>query len=138
MEGAGGSRRASGWRVTGQEEHAVRLFENTPWDIPPRCDRCGELESVCQCPPAPAPAAPRIPPEKQTARLAVEKRPKGKWVTVVRGLPAVGNDLPELLAMLKNACGAGGTIKDEQLEVQGEHLPRVRDTLQRLGYRVKG
>lgn len=116
----------------------MRLFANTPWDIPPRCDRCGELESDCQCPPELPLAAPRIPPEKQTARLAVEKRPKGKWVTVVSGLPSAGNDLPELLAMLKNACGAGGTIKEDRLEVQGEHLPRIRETLQRLGYRIKG
>ena len=85
----------------------MRLFEGTPFDRPPRCDRCGELESACVCPPQPPP---RIPPQQQTARLSVEKRKKGKVVTVVRGLPAEGNDLPALLTQLKTACGAGGTL----------------------------
>lgn len=113
----------------------MRLFEGTPFDIPPRCDRCGELEEDCVCPPPPPE---RIPPEKQTARLAIEKRKKGKVVTVIRGLPPIGNDLPELLTKLKSACGAGGTIKDDLLEIQGNHLARIRETLSAIGYRVRG
>ena len=113
----------------------MRLFEGTPWDRPPRCERCGELEEDCTCPPPPRV---QTPPEKQTARLNVEKRKKGKVVTVVRGLPAEENDLPVLLGQLKTACGAGGTIKDDLLEIQGKHLERVRDLLTSLGYRVRG
>ena len=116
----------------------MRLFEGTPFDRPPTCDRCGELESVCQCPPAPPPPPTRIAPEKQTARVAVEKRKKGKQVTVVRGLPADGNDLPELLSRLKTSCGAGGTVKDDALEIQGNHVDRIRQALQAIGYRVRG
>jgi translation initiation factor 1 len=113
----------------------MRLFEGTPWDRPPRCERCGELEEACTCP---QPSKVRTPPEKQTARLAVEKRKKGKVVTVVRGLPAEQNDLPGLLARLQAACGAGGTIKDDELEIQGEHLERLRGLLAGIGYRVRG
>lgn len=113
----------------------MRLFEGTQWDLPPRCERCGELEEVCVCRPPP-----RLPvaPEKQTARLAVEKRKKGKLVTVIRGLSAEDNNLPELLGKLKAACGAGGTVKEEQVEIQGNHLPRVRELLADIGYRVRG
>ncbi len=113
----------------------MRLFEGTEFDRPPRCERCGELEEDCQCPPEPEPL---IPPEKQTARLAVEKRKKGKVVTVIRGLPAEGNDLPRLLTRLKSGCGAGGTIAEDSIEIQGKHLDRIRETLQQIGYRVKG
>ncbi len=116
----------------------MRLFEGTPFDRPPRCERCGELEEVCTCPPEAPEPPPRIPPDKQTARMSIEKRKKGKVVTVVRGLPADGNDLAGLLTQLKNACGAGGTLKDDAIEVQGRHLDRVRETLERIGYRVKG
>ena len=116
----------------------MRLFEGTPFDRPPKCDRCGELESACQCPPLPPPPPVRIAPSKQTAKLAVEKRKKGKQVTVVRGLAATDNDLPELLTRLKNQCGAGGTIKDDTLEIQGDHAERIRKTLAELGYRVQG
>jgi len=113
----------------------MRLLEGTPWDRPPRCERCGELEEACTCPPPPKVLT---PPEKQTARLAIEKRKKGKVVTVVRGLPADENDLPGLLGQLKAACGAGGTIKEDELEIQGEHLERLRGLLGEIGYRVRG
>ena len=113
----------------------MRLFEGTQFDIPPRCDRCGELEEVCECPPPPKEY---LAPEKQTAKLSVEKRKKGKVVTVVRELAAADNDLPALLVQLKNACGAGGTIKDEAIEIQGDHIKRVRELLADIGYRVRG
>lgn len=113
----------------------MRLFEGTQWDRPPRCERCGELEEACTCPPPPKVLT---PPEKQTARLNIEKRKKGKVVTVVRGLRADENDLPALLGQLKAACGAGGTIKDDALEIQGDHPERVRGLLADLGYRVRG
>jgi predicted translation initiation factor SUI1 len=118
-----------------RESCRMRLFEGTQWDRPPRCERCGELEEDCTCPP---PTKVLTPPEKQTARLAVEKRKKGKVVTVVRGLSADENDLPALLSQLKAACGAGGTVKDDVLEIQGDHLKRVRGLLAEIGYRVRG
>lgn len=111
----------------------MRLFEGTPWDRPPRCERCGELEADCRCPPE---APPRTPPEKQTLRLAVEKRKGGRVMTVVRGI-AADNDLAELLTQLKNACGAGGTVKEGTIEIQGDQADRLRAVLAGMGYRVK-
>ncbi len=116
------------------------LFAGTEFDLPAHCDQCGELETQCKCP---APGIFRLPPEKQTARLSVEKRKKGKIVTVIRGLPAIGNDLPELLTKLKNTCGAGGTIDSQEadnpaIEIQGNHLERIRTSLQGMGFKVKG
>ena len=113
----------------------MRLFTGTKFDQPPKCDRCGALEADCTCPPLPAA---RIPPESQTACLSVEKRRKGKVATVIRGLSAAGNDLPTLLSRLKSRCGAGGTIDGESVEIQGEHVGRIRAVLSELGYRVKG
>lgn len=113
----------------------MRLFAGTPFDRPPRCESCGALEEDCTCPPA---EPVRLPPEKQTARIGVEKRKNGKRVTVVRGLSAEGNDLPGLLTVLKSHCGAGGTLRDEELEIQGEQADRVREKLMQIGYRVKG
>lgn len=112
----------------------TRLFAGTPLDRPPRCERCNELEQDCICPPTPPP---RLDPAKQTARIVVEQRKKGKVVTVVRGLSPEGNDLHELLKQLKSACGAGGTLKDGELEIQGMHLERIRELLTTIGYRVK-
>jgi translation initiation factor 1 len=86
----------------------------------------------------PPPAPVRIPPGKQTAHLAVENRSRGKVVTVVRGLSAADNDLPELLTRLKSTCGAGGTLAEDALEIQGRHLERVRSLLSEIGYKTKG
>lgn len=113
-----------------------RLFAGTPWDRPPTCDRCGRPESECACPPAVVEPS-RIPPAEQTARLRVEKRPKGKVVTVVRNLDPEGNDLTALAALLKGRCGTGGTVKDGQIELQGDHLAAADAALLALGYRVK-
>ena len=104
----------------------MRLFAGTPFDRPPKCDHCGALEADCKC------------PAGQVARLSVEKRKKGKVVTVIRGLPAARNDLPALLSMLKSQCGAGGAIQEDQLEIQGQHVERISATLRELGYVVKG
>ena len=116
----------------------MRLFAGTPWDQPPKCDRCGQLTADCACPPLPPPPLERAPPEKQTARLSAQKRAKGKLVTVIAGLREPETDLPELLTQLKNRCGAGGTIRDDAIEIQGQHLDRVRELLSELGYRVRG
>jgi translation initiation factor 1 len=113
-----------------------RLFAGTPFDRPPTCDRCGRLEADCACPPAVAGPV-RLPPEGQTARLKVERRPKGKVVTLVLGLDPGGNDLDALAAKLKARCGSGGTVKDGAIELQGDHLAAAEAALKAIGYRVK-
>ncbi|MCA9073495.1 MAG: translation initiation factor [Planctomycetaceae bacterium] len=112
----------------------MRLFEGTEFDRPPHCEVCGELEEECICPP---PEKVWLAPEKQTARIAVEKRKKGKQVTVVRGLSPDESDLPALLTQLKSQCGAGGTLKEDEIEIQGDQADRVRDVLCEIGYCIK-
>jgi translation initiation factor 1 len=113
-----------------------RLFAGTPFDRPPTCDRCGKLESECACPPLIVEPV-RLAPETQTARLKLEKRPKGKVVTVVHGLDPDGNDLDDLAARLKARCGTGGTVKDGSIELQGDHLAVAEAALKGIGYKVK-
>ena len=113
-----------------------RLFAGTPFDRPPTCDRCGKLESECACPP-PVNEPVRLAPEAQTARLKLEKRPKGKVVTLVFGLDPEGNDLESLAAKLKARCGTGGTVKDDSIELQGDHLAAAEATLKGIGYKAR-
>ena len=113
----------------------MRLFEGTEFDIPPRCDQCNELVDNCQCEPPPKQF---LPPDQQTAVVRQEKRKKGKVVTLVTGLSAHDSDLQTLTKTLKDHCGAGGTLKDEEIEIQGNQLARVKQTLQEIGYKVRG
>ncbi|MCP4189159.1 MAG: translation initiation factor [Planctomycetaceae bacterium] len=112
----------------------MRLFEGTEFDQPPKCDRCGDLEADCQCPPPPKTYR---DPSEQTARVLIEKRKRGKQVTTVNGLSSHETDLKALLSKLKEICGAGGAVKDEVLEIQGDHVDRIRKSLMEFGYRVK-
>ncbi len=114
----------------------TRLFAGTPWDRPPTCERCGKLGSECACPPLAAESK-RLPPENQTARLGLEKRARGKIVTVIGSLDPDGNDLPALAARLKASCGTGGTIKEGRIELQGEHLQEVDAALLAMGYKTR-
>ncbi|MBX3445036.1 MAG: translation initiation factor [Planctomyces sp.] len=113
----------------------MRLFAGTPFDRPPRCEVCGELEADCRCPPPPVV---ETPPEQQTLKLSVEKRNRGKLVTVVRGLRLSPEGLAALLTKLKSTCGAGGTVADGNLEIQGDHVGRLRTALAGLGFRIRG
>ncbi len=114
----------------------TRLFAGTPWDRPPTCEVCGRPEAECVCPPKTEEPV-RVPPEKQTALLTVEKRPRGKLVTVVSGLDPDGNDLPGLASRLKTACGAGGAVKDGRVELQGDRRDAAERVLQTIGYKTK-
>ncbi len=66
-------------------------------------------------------------PTKQTARFAVEKRKKGKGVTVVRGLPANESDLPALLSRSRLPAGPAARAKDD---LPFQHAARMRSALQ--------
>jgi translation initiation factor 1 len=114
------------------------IFAGTPWERPPRCERCGELENICRCPALPPLTPSLVPPQQQTARLAIERRKGGRSATVIRGLLTNETDLPSLLTRLKAACGAGGTTKDDLIEIQGQHLEQVRGQLAEMGYKIKG
>jgi translation initiation factor 1 len=67
----------------------------------------------------------------------VERRKHGRQMTVVRGLKEPDTDLSALFTRLKSACGAGGAMQGDDLEIQGDHLARVANELQSLGYRVR-
>ena len=52
-------------------------------------------------------------------------------------MPPPADELAALGKLLRNACGAGGTLKDRVLEVQGDHVERVMALLQQQGFKVK-
>ncbi len=61
----------------------------------------------------------------------------GKAVTVIKGLSMDAPALSQLGKQLKTACGAGGTVKDGAIELQGDHCIAVIDTLRKQGWIVK-
>ena len=100
------------------------------------CPKCGWPASDCKCSSRTKSAA---VPARLVAKLRVEKAGRGgKTVTVVFGLPQNEPFLKELLQALKRACGCGGAVRDDGVELQGDLRDRVRDFLQKQGHAVKG
>ena len=77
-------------------------------------------------------------PSKQTIRVAVDrKRRAGKTVTLATGFQHTPETLASVAQTLKKKCGSGGTAKDAEIEIQGDHVAKIAAELQKLGYRVK-
>ena len=82
--------------------------------------------------------APRGPGKPSPGiRLRLDRRASGRVVTVISGLPGRKAEVAELARGLKAACGAGGTVKDGVLELQGDHREHVEVALAARGLRSK-
>jgi len=62
---------------------------------------------------------------------------KGKSVTLISGLRHNPATMDEIGRILKQYCGAGGTIKEGKIEIQGDHRVRVTEKLTQMHYMVK-
>ena len=79
-----------------------------------------------------------LPPSQQTVYLHRDSKGRGgKAVTVLKNLVLSENDMKELAKRLKQACGSGGTVKENTIEIQGEQREKIADALVKMGYRVK-
>ncbi|GAB1360656.1 translation initiation factor [Porphyromonadaceae bacterium] len=75
---------------------------------------------------------------KQNLRVQLDKKNRGgKIVTLVTGFVGTEEDLATLGKMLKTKCGVGGTAKEGEIVVQGDHRQRVVEILLKEGYKVK-
>jgi translation initiation factor 1 len=100
------------------------------------CPACRQPLAACQCKALAAAAA--AARGDGTVRVSRETSGRGgKAVTLVRGLPLPPEGLAALAKRLRSACGAGGTVKDGVIEIQGEHRDRIVALLEAEGYQVK-
>lgn len=98
------------------------------------CPGCRKPAADCVCRLQAAP----MPGGDGVVRVGRETKGRGgKAVTVIRGLNLDAASLAALGKRLRTACGAGGTVKDGVLEVQGDHCERVMDCLKTEGWTVK-
>lgn len=89
--------------------------------------------------PAVQPASrPGGPSGDGVVRIWLEKKGRnGTPVSILRGLPDDRHALAELAARLKRACGTGGSAKDGEIIIQGDHRERIAALLVKDGMRVK-
>lgn len=97
------------------------------------CPACGKPIDKCICrQEKPLPAGDGI------VRVSREtKGRQGKAVTMITGIPLAEPDLQKLATDLKRRCGAGGTVKGNAIEIQGDHRDLLVPELTKRGYTVK-
>ena len=116
---------------SGMQQRRGRAVYSTDAPTRKRCPRCGR--DPCRCP-----RPKSLPPSQQVARIQREKKGRrGKTVTVVRDLQLTPEDLAALAKELKAACACGGTVKEGQIEIQGDHRERVATELQKRGFKTR-
>jgi translation initiation factor 1 len=77
-----------------------------------------------------------LPPAEQKLRLQLETKHRGgKTATVVMGFVGTENDLEALGKKLKSFCGTGGSAKDGEIIIQGDHREKMLQWFQKNGYK---
>ena len=77
-----------------------------------------------------------LPPAEQILKIILEtKHRAGKTVTIVYGFEGREDDLDNLSKSLKNHCGTGGSVKDGEIIIQGDHRQKILQFLQKNGYK---
>jgi translation initiation factor 1 len=90
------------------------------------CPVCGLPTDLCVCE--------EMSKEQQRIRIRLENRKWGKKYTVIDGIDSKEMKLNKLAATLKTKCACGGTAKNDQILLQGDHREVVREVLVDMGF----
>lgn len=90
------------------------------------CSQCGLPKDLCVCE--------TIAKENQSIIIGIEKRKFGKLETTIEGIDNKEIDIKDLAKKLKNKFACGGTVKKGNIELQGNHVQRVKEYLIQIGF----
>lgn len=106
------------------------IVYSTDPDWQENCDKCGKAKKACICAETDAPS-----PSGETVYIERDRKGrKGKTVTVISN---IRGDLKMIQKDLQKYCGAGGSVKDGRVEIQGDQRIKVREYLEKAGFTVR-
>ena len=83
----------------------------------------------------PSAATETLPKNEQKLRVLLDKKQRaGKVVTLISGFIGAPDDLEALGKQLKTKCGTGGSVKEEQILIQGDYQTKIITWLKEWGY----
>ena len=90
------------------------------------CPKCGLPKEACICE--------TLAKEKQKIQIQTVKKKYGKLVTILSGIEDKSLDLNKIAKELKSELACGGTVKNGHIELQGDHLRKVKEKLIAMGF----
>lgn len=89
------------------------------------CPKCGLPTPACVCD--------EIAKTQQQIEIKTDKRRFGKIITLVTGFDK-DVDIKSIAKTLKAKRACGGTVKDNVIELQGNHVGHITKILEGLGF----
>ncbi len=90
------------------------------------CPKCSLPVELCVCE--------SLQQEKQKITIYVDKRKWGRAMSVMNFSNFKGVNLKKICKKAKQYCASGGTVKDNTIEVQGDHRIKLKKFLETIGY----
>ncbi len=90
------------------------------------CQTCGLVKELCVCE--------TIAKESQKIEVFLERKKFNKYYTIVKGIDEKEINIKDLAKTLKSSLACGGTIKNKQIELQGDHRQKVKEILLKYGF----
>ncbi|MFH0874333.1 MAG: translation initiation factor [archaeon] len=90
------------------------------------CTTCGLPKELCVCE--------SIAKEAQQITVSLVKKKFGKFNTLIEGIDVKQIDIKNVVRRLKAKFACGGTSKKGNIELQGNHIHKLKETLIELGF----
>lgn len=90
------------------------------------CSVCGLPKTLCVCS--------QISKESSKIKISLGRRKFSKIITIVSGIEDK-NELKQIEKELKRGLACGGTVKENEIELQGDHRKKTKEILIKKGYR---